>query len=229
MLKAKKKLSKRELKTDAVVTWMGKATDFYEGYKKNIAIAVGALAVVIIGSILYMSNRTASDAEAAAKLGEVFPLFDSGQYQIAVEGIPERKITGLKSIVDQYSGTNSGNLATFYLANAYYQLGQYDEALKYFEQFDAGEDYLALSRLTGIAGCYEAKGDFAAAAENYEKAALQYPKDVEAAATLNNAAYAYLRAGKNDRALELFKKLKKEYPTTQYAREADRYIARLTA
>lgn len=229
MLKAKKKISKRELKTDAVVTWMAKATAFYESYKKNIAIAAGAVAVVVIGSVLYLSNRTANDAEAAARLGNVFPLFDSGQYQIAVEGIPERKITGLKAIVDQYGSTPSGNLATFYLASAYYQLGQYDEALKYFEQFDPANDYLALSRLTGIAGCYEAKGDFETAAEYYEKAALKYPKDVEAASSLNNAAYAYMRAGKNGKALELFKKLKREYPTTQFAREADRYIARLTA
>jgi outer membrane protein assembly factor BamD (BamD/ComL family) len=36
-------------------------------------------------------------------------------------------------------------------------------------------------------------------------------------------------AGNKDRAVELFKKLKKEFPTSQFAREADRHIQRLTS
>jgi tetratricopeptide (TPR) repeat protein len=158
----------------------------------------------------------------------VYSFYDQSQYQIAIDGIPERKITGLKSIVEEYGGTTAGNLARFYLANSYFQLGRYGEALENFEDFSAKEEYLVVSRLTGIAGCYEAKSEFENAGENYEKAAASYPKDVDAAANLNNAAYNFMLAGKNARALELFKRLKKEYPTSQFAREADRHIQRLT-
>jgi TolA-binding protein len=185
--------------------------------------------VLVAGTWWYISRQKTNNETASAKLGSVFSYVDNNQYQIAIDGIPERKITGLKSIVDEYGGTDAGNTARFYLANAYFQLGKYDEALNHFEDFSPKESYLAVSRLAGIAGCYEAKGEYENAAENFEKASVSYPKDVDAAENMNNAANNFMLAGKNERALDLFKKLKKEYPTTQFARDADRYIARLSA
>ncbi len=217
------------MKQDALVSSMAKATTFFETYKKNIGLVVGGVLVLIIATVAFVSNRKSQNEEASAKLGSVYSYYDNNQFQIAVDGIPERKITGLKSIVDQYGSTDAGNFAQFYLANAYFQLGKYDEALTNFEDFSASEPYLVISRLTGIAACYEVKGQFEKAAENYEKAALNYPKDIDAAANLNNAANNFMLAGNKERALDLFKKLKKEYPTTQYGRDADRYITRLEA
>ncbi|MBI5472124.1 MAG: tetratricopeptide repeat protein [Ignavibacteriae bacterium] len=229
MLKAQKRISKREMKQDALVSSIAKATQFFDLYKKNIGLIVGAVVVLIIATAAFISNRRTQNEEASAKLGSVYSYYDNNQFQIAIDGIPERKITGLKSIVDQYGSTDAGNFAQFYLANAYYHLGKYDEALNNFEDFSASEPYLVISRLTGIASCYEIKGEYEKAAEQYEKAALSYPKDIDAAANLNDAANNFMLAGNNERALELFKKLKKEYPTTQYARDADRYITRLEA
>ena len=229
MLKAQKKISKRELKQDALITTMGNLSSFYEGNKKNIGIVVAGLVALILGAWWYMETQKTNNEQATTALGSVYSYVDNNQYQVAIDGIPERKITGLKTIVEKYGSTDAGNLARFYLANAYYHLGKYDEALEQFDDFKPKEQFLAVSRLTGIGGCYEAKVEYEKAAENYEKAALSYPKDVDAAANLNNAACNYMIAGKKDRALDLFKKLKKEYPTTQYAREAERYIAGLTS
>jgi tetratricopeptide (TPR) repeat protein len=229
MLKAQKRLSKRELKEDALMTSIANATDFFEKNKQTIGYALIGVVALIAGTWWYTSRQATNNETASAKLGSVFSYVDNNQYQIAIDGVPERKITGLKSIVEEYGGTDAGNMARFYLANAYFQLGKYDDALKHFEDFSAKESYLAVSRLAGIAGCYEAKGDYENAAENYEKASVGYSKDVDAAANMNSAASNFLLAGKKERALELFKKLKKEYPTTQFARDADRYIAQLSA
>jgi len=229
MLKAQKKISKRELKEDALITSMAKLTTFYEENKRNIGMIVGAVVVVVVGLLIYTKNKTENNEKATAELGKVYPYYDSNQFQTAIDGATERGIVGLKSIVENYGNTKAGNLARFYLANAYLQLNKYDEALRQFEDFDPPEQLLTISRFTGIAACYEAKGEYAKAAENYEKAALAYPKDVDAAANLSHAADNYALAGNKDRALELYKKLKKEYPTTQYGREADRSIARLSA
>ena len=229
MLKAQKKLSKRELKQDALITSLANATDFYEKNKQTIGYTLLAIVVMVAGTWWYFSRQATNNETASAKLGSVFSYVDNNQYQLAIDGVPERKITGLKSIVEEYGGTNAGNIARFYLANAYFQLNKYDEALTHFEEFSPSESYLAVSRLTGIAGCYEAKGEYEEAAEHYEKASVGYPKDVDAAANMNSAANNFLLAGKKERALDLFKKLKKEYPTTQFAREADRYIVQLSA
>jgi tetratricopeptide (TPR) repeat protein len=229
MLKAQKKISKRELKKDALLTSVAKVTSFYEENKKNAGIVVGVVALLVVGSLIYTKNRAENNEKANAEFGKVYSFYDNGQYQIAIDGVTERGIVGLKSIVENYGGTDAGNLARFYLASAYYQSGRYDEALKQFEDFSASEQMMTVSRLTGIACSYEAKGEYEKAAEHFEKAALSYPKDVDAAANLNHAADNYALAGKKERALDLYKKLKKDYPTTQYARDADRNIARLSA
>jgi tetratricopeptide (TPR) repeat protein len=229
MLKAQKKISKRELKHDPLLESMGKVTSFYEDNKKFIQYALGALVVLVVGGYAYVQNQATRNNDASTKLATVYPLYDKDQYQLAIDGVPERKVTGLKSIVDEYGGTTSGNLARFYLANCYFNLGKYDEAVSHFEDFSASQQYLVISRLTGLAACYEAKGEYEKAAESFEKAVAKYPKDVDAAANLNNAAANFMLAGNKDRAVELFKKLKKEFPTSPFARDADRHIQRLTS
>jgi len=228
MLRPKKKISKRELKEDTLVTWYVNVTTWYEKQKKNISIAVTVLAVAIIATVVYVKNRSDNNERAMAQMGDVYALFDSGQYQAAIDGIPERNIPGLKSIVENYGSSPSGELARFYLANAYYQIGRYDEALRQFEDFSARDEMLTVSRYAGIAECYEAKGAYKEAAENFEKAATKHAKDVNAAENLNNAARNFGLVGDKEKAIELYKRLKKNYPTSVYAREADRFIMQLS-
>ncbi len=228
MLKAQKKISKKQLKQDALLTNVAKITSFYEDNKRTLGIILVALVVVVAGTLIYARNQAANNEKATTALGKVLEFYDTNQLQLAIDGSAERGIVGLKSIVDNYGSTDAGNLARFYLADAYFQLRKYDEALEQFDKFSGSEQLVSVSRLTGMAGCYEAKGEYEKAAEHYEKAATKYPKDVDAAGNLNHAADNYARAGKKDRALDIYKKLKKEYPTTQFGRDADRGIARLS-
>jgi len=228
MLRPKKKISKRELKQDALVTTYAELTTFYETHKRNISIAVTALVVIIFAVIVYFKNRSDNNEMAMTQLGAVYQLFDAGQYQLAIDGVPERNIRGLRSIVEDYGSSNAGNIARFYLAGAYYQLGNFDEALKYFEECSPVDDIMATSRLSGIADCSEAKGDYLKAAEYFEKAAAKNSKEVTIAESLNNAARNYARAGEKEKALDLYRRLKKNYPTTTYGRDADRFIEQLS-
>lgn len=228
MLQAKKKITKRELKQDALITSYMKATSFYETHKKNIGIAVTAVVVVIIAVVVYVNNRNSNNEKATTSLGKVYQYYDGGQYQLAVDGNPQQNILGLKAIVEEYGNSPSGELAKFYLANSYYQLGKYDEALKQFEDCSPSGEVLVVSRLAGIAACYESTGQWKDAAENYEKAAAKFAKDPNAAENLNHAAWNYSLAGEKEKALSLYKKIKKDYPTSFFAREADRYIAQLS-
>jgi TolA-binding protein len=228
MLKAQKKISKKQLKQDALLTSVVKATSFYEANKRNIGIGIVAIVVLVVGSLVYSKNRAENNEKATAALAKVVPLFDNNQYQLAIDGVTEKGIVGLKSIVENYGSTDGGNLARFYLGNAYLQLEKYDEARAQFEDFNAPGQLLAVSRLAGLAVCYETKGEYQKAAEHYERAATTYPDDIDAAANLNRAADNYALAGSKDRAVELYKKLKKEYPTTPFARDAERNIARLS-
>jgi tetratricopeptide (TPR) repeat protein len=228
MLRPKKKISKRDLKEDALVSTYVKLTSFYETNKRAISIGLTALVVAVFAVVIFLKNRSDNNEKAITALGAIFETYDAGQFQKSVDGIPEKNIQGLKSIVDNYGGSATGDLARFYLANAYTQLGRYDEALKEFEDYSPPGELLSVSRLSGIGSCYEAKSMFKEAAAFFEKAATQYPKDVSAAENLNNSARDYGQAGDREKAIDLYKRIKKNYPTTAFARDADRYIAQLS-
>lgn len=228
MLNPKKKITKRELKEDALISTYAKTMTFYERNKRYISIGLTSLVAVIILIVVLVNNRNANNEKAAAELGKVLPIFDGNQFQQAVDGVPERNITGLKSIVDNYGNSTAGESARFYLANAYYNLGRYDDALAQFDDYSPNDDVLAVSRLAGIASCYEGKGQPAEAGSNFEKAATKYADDIAAAENLAHAARNYTQAGNKERALELYKKIKKDYPKSAAARDVDKFIAQLS-
>jgi TolA-binding protein len=228
MLRPKKKISKRELKEDALVSTYVKMTTFYETNKRNISIGLTVVVLAALAVVVILKNRSDNNEKAITALGAIFETYDAGQYQTAIDGIPEKNIQGLKSIVDNYGNSASGDLARFYLAGACLQLGRYDEALGAYQDYSPSGELLSVARLSGIGACYEAKGRFREAGESFEKAGTQYPKDISAAENLNNAARDFGQAGEKDRAIELYKRIKKNFPTTAFARDADRFIAQLS-
>jgi len=119
-------------------------------------------------------------------------------------------------------------LATFYLANVYYMIGDYDNALEYFQEFDADDNILEVSALSGIGASYEGKGKYAEAAKYFERAARVSSDQLLNPENLRNAARNYALAGEKERAVEIYKKIKKEFPGSPHAREAERSIAELS-
>ncbi|HUL43804.1 MAG TPA: tetratricopeptide repeat protein [Bacteroidota bacterium] len=234
MLSPKKKISKKEIKQDPLISFYDQSVSFYYENKKTIGYALTALAVLVVGIIIYTNNQRTNNAKAAAELGKVFPIYDAGendtrQYKVAVEGAADRGIMGLRAIVDNYGSTEAGELARFYLASAYYNLGQYDDALKQYESFSNGSDLLKSSADAGIGRCYEAKQDLGKAATYFEKAAGVSKNSPMTPEYLNSAARCYGLSGEKEKAVTLLKRLKKDYPTSTFARDADRYISQFSA
>ncbi|MBI1806747.1 MAG: tetratricopeptide repeat protein [Ignavibacteria bacterium] len=234
MLKPKKKISKKDIKQDTLLTSYAKATTFYYENKKYVNYVVTGLIIVIVAIFVYSNNKRANNEKAATELGKVFGIYDAAandnrQFKVAIEGQPDRGIMGLKAIVDNYGSTASGEVARFYLANAYLNLGQCDEALKQFDNFSGGNSLLKSAALAGMGRCYEIKGDYTKAASNFERAANVHSDASTSPDYINSAARCYGLAGDKEKAISLFKRLKKEYPTSTFAREADRYITQFSA
>jgi len=228
MLKPKKKITKKELKQDTLVTSYMKVTGFYETHKRWINYGAAALVVIIAGTAIYLKGHATDNELATTKLSAIHQFYDNGQYQVAIDGAPERGLVGLKSIADQYGSTHAGDFARFYLADSYYQLGKYAEALEEFKGCSPSDDLLKASRYAGIAACLEALGDFDDAGKYFEDAAEKEQTDNSIAEQLSNAARCFAQAGDKSRALDILKRLKKNYPTTTAGREADRYITQLS-
>lgn len=234
MLTPKKRISKKDIKEDELLKAYVSVSSFYYANKRYVSYAVTGLVVVVVAMLIFINNRRASNEKAATELGKVFPLYDAaatspGQYQRAIDGQPERGLMGLKTIVENYGNTESGGLARFYLANAYYNVGKYDEALRQFESFSSVNKLLEASAQAGIGSCYEAMGEYSKAAASYEKASGIISNPITTPEYLNSAARCYGKSGDREKAIALLKRLKQDYPSSQYARDVDRYISEFSA
>jgi outer membrane protein assembly factor BamD (BamD/ComL family) len=226
-LTARKKISHKELKKDKLVTGYFEARNWYDNPDNKKKVYIGAVIVVVLiaGIFLYLNNKKAKNEEAEVKLSAVINLYDQEKYQEAINGDPATGTTGLKQIVDEYGSTNSGNTAKLYLGNAYFNLKDYDNALKQFEDYSGDKDIIKASCLSGIGAVYEAKGDMKKAAEYFEKASKVAKDVVTNEENLLYAIRAYVNAGDKENAKRVFGLLKEEYPKSKYINEAKRFEA----
>jgi TolA-binding protein len=229
MLKPKKKISKKEIKEDRLVTSYFEATTWYEANKKIVNGVLAGVVVMALLIVAYVNNVSSNNLKATTELGKVLPYYDQGKFDLAIGGNLQDNIRGLQTIVDDYGSTKAGELATFYLANSYFAQGDYDKALKYYMDVDVKDDLISASSLAGAGACYEAKHEYAKAASSFEKAAFKSSKDVNAPENMVHAAQNYILAGDKGKAVELLKKVKKEYPTSAVTRDIDRWIAEASA
>jgi tetratricopeptide (TPR) repeat protein len=229
MLKPKKKISKREIKEDKLVTTYYQATTWYQSHKKIVSGAITGVVILAIVVVAYTNNVRGSNERATTALGEILPYFDQQKFDVAINGNPQENVRGLQAIVNEYGGTRAGERAKFYLADSYFEQGDYDKALQYYLDVNVSDEIVTASALAGAGACYEAKGDHEKAAGYYEKAAFRSSKDPNAAENIFHAAQNYGAVGNKEKALDIYKKLKKDYPASTYAREIDRWIAEVNA
>ncbi|MEK7263204.1 MAG: tetratricopeptide repeat protein [Bacteroidota bacterium] len=226
MLKAKKKikLNQKELKQDELLNFVEKTTVWYYANQQKVLI-VAAIIIVITGGMYWYtySSRTKNES-ASSELGKIYAMYDNQQYQQAIDGNPEAKIPGLKTIADMYSGTNAGEVARLLLANSYYALGKTDDAMKEYENCSLADSRLKAAVYAGVAACYESKKNYADAATQYQKAASFGESVPGTAEYMFNAARCFSLSGQSESAIELLKRIKSEFPLSQYARDIDRYL-----
>ncbi|MCK7521813.1 MAG: hypothetical protein MZV64_31110 [Ignavibacteriales bacterium] len=96
MLTKKKKLSKKEIKEDRLVTTYYKAYNYFNENKNRIGMYAGGLLVVIAAIYFYMNNKAESNEQAGLQLSRVMGLYDAGSYLEAIEGRQGTNIVGLK-------------------------------------------------------------------------------------------------------------------------------------
>ena len=225
MLTKKKKLSKKEIKEDKLVSLMVKVENFYEDFKSKIVLYGGILVVAALAAYFYVNQQKAINDEAGLHLSRVMQIFDSGSYLEAIEGRQGTNIMGLKRIVEEYGSTENGETAKIYLANAYAYLGNYEEAFKYYEAYSGEIDIYKASALAGEAGYFASKKDYKKAADLYKKAAGVAEINAQNPDYLLSAAVNYYNAGDIEESKILLEKIKEDYATSQARNQVDKYLA----
>ncbi len=224
MLAKKKKISKRHIKEDKLVTTYVNAKEFYETYQQKIFIGAAALAVIIVAVLLYANKMEENNAKAANELSKVIPLYNTKLYQQAIDGNPANNIIGLKKIVDEYGSTDQGENAKIFLANSYYFLGEIDNALKYYEDYSGSVATFKATAYAGMAACYEAKDEFELAAEYYSQATYVTKENPQIPNYLYRAGVNYYKTGDKETAKKFFMTIKNDYSKSDYVAQAENYL-----
>ncbi len=227
MLTKKKKLSRKEIKEDKLISFYYKAYNYIDQNKsKLITYGIGVVVVAAL-VVFYVNHRTENNQQAGIELSRIMNDYDSGSYLEAIEGKAGTNLVGLKKIVGQYGSTENGETAKLFLANSYNFLGKYDEALKYYEDYDGDIDMYKAAAIAGEAGIYATRKQYQKAADLYKKAASVSEKVVLNPDYLMQAGINYLSANKQDKAKEVFKRIQKNYETSPEARNVNQYLALL--
>jgi len=158
-------------------------------------------------------------------LAKVALYWDKGEYDLAINGVPQEGTQGLQAIVDEYGSTKTGQLAKLYLANSYYAIKNYDKALEYYDDISVSDKLISASALAGVAACYERKEIWAKQLPILRKLHRKNMTPMQAPENLQRSAVNYAAVGKKEKAVELLQTLKKEFPLSTFAREVDRFIA----
>ncbi len=227
MLTKKKKLSKKEIKEDKLVSFYYKTYGYFAENRSRVLTYAGALVVVVILVIFYFNHTSQQNKAAGVQLANVMNLYDNGAYLQAIEGQAGSDILGLKKIVEEYGSTENGETAKIYLANSYSFLDKLDEAFKYYKDYDGSVDIYKAAALAGQAGYYAAKKDYEKAADLYKQAAHVSKVDALNPDYLLHAGINYLNAGKEKEAKQVFGTIKKDYTTSTAYREINKYLAQV--
>lgn len=221
MLKAPKKLTKRQIKEDKFVTFYLQAQAYLSENGRNILTGLGIVVVLVVAALVFTKSKAEKEHVAVVELTKGRLEYFAGNYDTAI-GI-------LKNLIEEYDGTKSGEVALFYLADSYYNTANYVNAEKYFQEFiDKSDDDLLLpSAYAGLAACLEQQGNYEVAAQKYREGAEKYAESYLAPDNLFQAARCYVEAGKNDEAKSLLNKLIETYPKSTFKNSAEIFLAEL--
>ena len=192
------------------------AADFFEDHRTTIFAVIGGIVVLALAIIAWRTWQDRRSEEGQRLLGSILTEYEQGNWQAALDGTDAAP--GLLEIADDYGSTPTGEQATFFAADAYYQLGETDRALELFEDY-GGDGLLAASALAGQAAIVEAT-DAARAGNLFSQAAAEFASPASTPGYLLDAARAYRSAGDTESATEALQTVIDDWDTSPEAQRA---------
>lgn len=194
---------------------------------KNKKTIIGALvAVVVIGLGVLAYSKFVYQVQVEEAMAQAYPAetnFQNGEYELALNG--DGNNLGFVQIIDDY-GTKAGKAVYFYAGVCELQLGNYESALSYLKKYNGKEPILAARAKACEGDAHVGLQNYSAAVSAYE-AAVAKADNIFAATYLLKAGLAYEALGQKAKALECYKAIEDNYPSSIEAYDITKYIARV--
>ncbi|MFH1943779.1 MAG: tetratricopeptide repeat protein [bacterium] len=223
MLRPRRRITRREIKEDALVTFYVKVQKFFQKHTRQLNIGMIVALVVVVVSFMMIRSKKSAENTADARMGVAEQFYYATDYT--------RAIQELDQIVNLYAGTNAAGRAVFFIANSYFAIGDIPNAEKYFRMYldDYSKDALFIvSSMAGIAACLEYQDQFLQAAQMYEKAWNRQPDSFDAPFHLKDAGRCYIAAGSKEKGKEMYRLILDKYPESSINQDVSFLISTLS-
>lgn len=207
---------------------VAKAKDFWERYSKPLMIVSVVIILGVGGWYGYQSFvKKPKETKAAEVMFKAEEYFRTDSIQLALNG--DGQNWGFLRVIDKYGGTDAGNLARFYAGACYIKLNENQKAIDQLKKFSTSSKPIQARAYKLMADAYADLGKNKEAFDYYKKAGHHFTDDeINSAEALFMGAYLAMRSLNDTKAaIELFKEIKEKYPRTDFARDADNYLAQM--
>lgn len=206
---------------DKVENALTSSEAFIENNKNTLLIALGVVVVCVIGIIFFLKSHNEKKAEANDAIFKAQSWFERDSFQLALDGNDD--FEGFVDVANDYSSTPAGNLACAYAGICYKNLGNNDEAIKYLKKFSADGNLVSPAIYGAIGDCFFDNNDLKEA-ESYYNKAINSNNNMVAPMYISRLALLNFNNGNAEKAISLMEGLKENYPQSNEARDADKYI-----
>lgn len=205
--------------------WVAKNQNYILG-------VIGVIAVGVLGYLAYNQFVQAPKEESAAN--EMYypqQYFDQAVnsttekdslFNLALNGAEGKY--GFLDIIDEYSGTKAANLANYSAGMAYLNMGNYEQAIDYLEDFSSEDAVLGALSKGGLGDAFMQLGQASDALGYYEKALNHNTNDYTTPKFLYKAGITALELNEKDKALGFFQRIKDEFSKSDEAQTIDAFI-----
>jgi len=204
---------------------LGGVEEWMEDNPKIIFGVVGALIIIAGGFFGYRWWIDKQNTVAQQEMFQAVRYFEADSLDLAMKGTAN--VSGFETIINEYGATAAGNLANYYAGVISLKQGKYSLAVFYLKDFKSS-DLLVQARAYSLLGdAYMEQNDFTSAADAYHKASSYKPNKYFTPNYLLKEALAYEKANQNNKAVEAYDRLIKEFWDAQEVPTARKLKAKL--
>lgn len=197
---------------------------WFENNKKNVGYVLGGVAFCILAYFGYKQFVVKpKEVEAKTMVWMAEKHFEQDSFKLALNG--DGKNLGFEAIAEDYSSTETGNLAHYYAGICCLHLNDFNAAIDHLSDYNANDPMLEPLKLGALGDAYAELNDLNKALEQYKQAA-RIKNDFTAPIYLSKAATVLDEQKNYTEALATYQELKKSYPESEAGRNADKYIAK---
>lgn len=195
--------------------------------QKSLTIIVGAI-ILLAASYFAYNNFIYEPAETEAReqIWKAQRAFEIDSFNLALNGRSEPYQMGFLGIIDEYGISEQANLARYYAGICYLNLGQYDDAINYLDEFDCNDIVVCAIAMGATGDAYMEKGETDRALDYYLNAVDHSENDLTTPIYMMKAGRAHEALEQYAEAAEMYTMLKDKFPNSPQAESIDKFIAR---